>query len=281
MTPIAQSPSTLQSLMQEVISIARRAGDMIRTEQAGFDKAQIEMKGHHDYVSYADRKVEEFIVSQLTPLVPGAHFLTEEKTQKDKSQDETSTYTWIIDPIDGTTNFIHNMSPCCVSIALRNDHEILIGVVYEIGLDECFYSCKGDKAYLNGQEIHASSCTDSNHAFIELGLPYMSAKEPCLPEYLIKNLYGKIGGMRLLGACAAELCYVAAGRFEARIEENLGVWDVAAGGFILMQAGGRVTTFYNESSDINDEDSWLDAKQLLATNGHMHEFIRTCIQEVR
>lgn len=281
MTPTIQFPSTVQPLMQKVITIARSAGAMIRTEQVGFDKAKIELKGHHDYVSYADRKVEEFIVSQLTSLIPDAQFLTEEQTQTDKRADEASSYTWIIDPIDGTTNFIHNMSPCCVSIALRDEHEILLGVVYEIGLDECFYSCKGEKAYLNGKQIQVSSCADSNHAFIELGLPYMSAKEPCLPVYLMNNLYGKIGGMRLLGACAAELCYVACGRFEARIEENLGVWDVAAGGFILMQAGGRITTFYAENSDINAEDSWLEAKQVLASNGHMHEFIRQYIQEVR
>lgn len=272
---------SISSLMYEVVDVARQAGAMIRLEQAHFDTTRIEMKGHHDYVSYADRTVEEFIVKQLTPLLPDAHFLTEEKTQQHQKEGQPSPYTWIIDPIDGTTNFIHQMSPCCVSIALRDEEQIMIGVVYEIGLDECFYSCLGQKAYLNGDVIQVSSCTDRNHAFIELGLPYMSAKAPCLPVHLIQRLYGQVGGMRLLGACAAELCYVACGRFEARVEENLGVWDVAAGGFILQQAGGRVTTFYGETSDINAPDNWLDAKQLLATNGHLHEYIRSIIQEAR
>ena len=162
--------------------------------------------------------------------------------------------------------------PYCVSIALRNKEELLIGVVYEVCRDECFYALKGSKAYLDGREIHVSDVSDLDKAFIDLGFPYNSDAYRPVALRLVDRLYGFAGGTRLMGAAAAEVCYIAAGRFEARIEAWIGPWDIAAGALILMQAGGKVT-------DFSGGDNWQSGDEVLATNGAMHETLMRLVRE--
>lgn len=250
----------LQYTLDEVKKIAREAGEYIRSERMKFNRSSVESKNPHDYVSYVDKTSEKMIVGKLHELLPEAGFITEEGTA---TRNEEKLF-WVIDPLDGTTNFIHDNAPFCVSIALCSSSETLMGVVYECCRDELFWAVKGGKAYLNGKEIKVSSVADMNSAFIQLGFPYRSDDYNSIATKLVNRLYGNVGGLRLQGSAAAELCYIAAGRFEARVEAYLGAWDIAAGAFILKQAGGKTT-------DFSGNPIHIDAKEVLASNGLVHE----------
>lgn len=264
-----ESMLDLKSLTEQVREIALQAGAFLRQERIGFDRNRVEKKSAHDYVSYVDKESERRIVAQLTALLPEAGFIAEEGSGT--LADET--YCWLVDPLDGTTNFIHNNAPYCVSIALRNREELLIGVVYEVCRDELYWTYKGAPAYLNDREIHVSATSELDEAFIALGFPYNAQAYKPMAEHIVRECYGRVGGLRLQGAAAAELCYVAAGRFEARIEGWLGPWDIAAGTLILQNAGGKVTDF----SGGND---FYSGREVLATNGLLHNELLKTIREV-
>lgn len=251
----------LQQLTSQVIDIAISAGRFLKEQRAAFDRAAVQEKGPHDYVSYVDKMSEQRLVSQLGALLPEAGFITEEKTTRQCDEEE---YCWVVDPLDGTTNFIHDMAPYCVSIALRNREEILLGVVYEVCRAECFSAYKGGGAFLNGHPIHVSTIASMDQAQILLGFPYDSARFRPIILGAISQMYGAVGAERLLGSAAVELCYVAAGRAEGRIEGLLGPWDVAAGTLILSEAGGVTTDFHGG-------DTYLAGREVLASNGHIHE----------
>ena len=231
----------LEQITKKVREIALQGGAFLRNERSSFDRGRVEKKNAHDYVSYVDKESEHRIVAQLRELVPEAGFIAEEGSGSLTDEE----YCWLVDPLDGTTNFIHNNAPYCISIALRNREELLVGVVYEVCRNELYWTYKGSPSYLNGREIHVSDVAD-----------------------IVHKLYGNVGGLRLQGAAAAELCYVAAGRFEARIEGFLGPWDIAAGSIILMNAGGKVT-------DYSGGENFYNGHEVLATNGKLHnEFLK-------
>lgn len=254
----------LENITIKVREIALQAGAFLRNERNIFDHSKVEKKNAHDYVSYVDKESERRIVAQLRELVPEAGFIAEEGSGSLTNEE----YCWLVDPLDGTTNFIHNTAPYCVSIALRNKEELLLGVVYEVCRDELYWTYKGASSYLNGEEIRVSSVSDMDEAFVALGFPYDSHIYKPLAEHIVHALYGNVGGLRLQGAAAAELCYVAAGRFEARIEGLLGPWDIAAGSIILMNAGGKVT-------DYSGGETFYSGREVLATNGKLHdEFLK-------
>ena len=216
----------------------------------------------HDVVTVADKESERYIIGEIKRTYPEHAILGEESGMHAGD----SEYCWVIDPLDGTSNYIHDMAPYSVSIALRDKEELLLGVVYEVCRNECFYAWKGGKAYLDGKEIRVTDVAVLDKAFVALGFPYDSDHYRPVAQKLVDRLYGYAGGTRLLGSAAAELCYVACGRFDARIEGYLGPWDVAAGGLILMQAGGRL-------SDFSGGDTWPSAKQVVASNGVIHDTI--------
>jgi len=249
----------LETITEKVRELAVKTGAFLKEERVNFNSERVEEKNSHDYVSYVDKESERRIVASLSAILPGAGFIAEEGSGSLENEE----YCWLVDPLDGTTNYIHNNAPYCVSIALRNKKELLIGVVYEVCRDECFWAWKGSKAYLNGEEIHVSDVSVMDTAFIALGFPYNYKKYKPMALHIVQELYGKVGGLRLQGAAAAEICYVAAGRFEARIESYLGPWDIAAGTLILMQAGGKVT-------DFEGGDTFYSGHQVLATNGKLH-----------
>ena len=179
--------------------------------------------------------------------------------EENSSDKRGVTYNWIIDPIDGTTNFIHGLFPYAISIALQENDEIVVGVVYEAGLDECFYAWKDGGAYLNGQRIRVSEAATVADSLIATGFPYTNFSQ--MNEfieslnYFMKNSHG----MRRLGSAAADLVYVACGRVDAFYEYDLKPWDVAAGAFIVQEAGGRV-------SDFAGGNNYLYGRQIIATN---------------
>ena len=250
----------LKQLTEEVKALALEAGAFLSHERKSFQIDKVEKKAAHDYVSYVDKESEKLIVKRLKELLPQAGFITEEGTGIQRGEE----LCWVVDPLDGTTNFIHNNAPYCVSIALRNTQEMLLGVVYECCRNEMFWAYKGSKAYLNDTEIHVSSVNELDDSFIELGFPYNAEKFRPFVLSLIEQLYGHVAGLRLMGSAASELCYIAAGRFEARVEGLLGPWDIAAGALILQQAGGKIT-------DFTGGENYFSGKQVLATNGKIHK----------
>lgn len=226
-------------VLNEVIKIARRAGDFIRHEGAHFDRTKIEEKNLNDLVSYVDREAEKIIVQTLKFTLPAAGFITEEGTETESSEE----FNWVVDPLDGTTNFLHGLAPHCVSIALMYKEKVVLGVVYEITRDECFYATDEGKAYLNRKEIQVSPVNKFEEGLYITGFPYreFDKVESFLGamEYFMKNTHG----LRRTGSAAADLAFVAAGRCEGFFESGLKPWDAAAGVLILQQAGGTITDF--------------------------------------
>ena len=258
----------LEKLTLAVCEIARQAGAYIRGEREKFSLESVERKHAHDYVSYVDKGSERMIVAALKELLPEAGFITEEQT----AQRGQSPLCWVVDPLDGTTNFIHQYAPYAVSIALLQGKEILIGVVYEICADECFYAWKGGGAYLEvkSEEVKSEKLHVSNQkiqdALLCLQLPYNSdAYKPTIKR-LIDAFYGNVGSIRMCGSAAMALCYVAAGRLDGYAEQYIGQWDFMAGSLIVMEAGGTVTD-YSGSSDFTQGNS------VVATNGIIQQDI--------
>ena len=252
----------LQHILSEVKKLAHEAGEFIADQRNSFDLNRVELKQSHDYVSYVDKGCEQLIVFRLKEILPEAGFVTEEKTV---AQEEKTELHWVVDPLDGTTNFIHDLAPYCVSIALRNEAEILLGVVYEVTRKELYSAAKGHGAFLNDKPIKVSSIADLDQALVMIGYPYNADgwRQFCLN--MTGRLYGHCASIRSMGSAEVELCYVAAGKIDVYFESFIQPWDVAAGACILMEAGGKVTDY-----DGADE-KWESGRQVLATNGLLHE----------
>lgn len=245
----------LKEITYKVVEIAEQAGAQIREHSKTFSYNDIEKKGLNDFVSYVDKSAEKYLVQELRPIIPDAGFIVEEQTVEYKGE----TYKWIIDPLDGTTNFIHGFFPYAVSIALMKADEIILGVVYEIGLNECFYAYKNGGAYLNGNPINVSSKSNFTESLFATGFPYDDFER--LEKYLdfLKYLTKNTQGVRRLGSAAVDICYVACGRFDGFYEYALQAWDVAAGIIILQEAGGKVC-------DFNGQDDYLFGKSIMVSN---------------
>ena len=260
------SDKDFEQLTLSVCQVAREAGAYIRNERANFSVEKVERKHAHDYVSYVDKGSEQMIVKALRELLPEAGFITEEGTTKDDEGADancTPVFTWVVDPLDGTTNFIHGFAPYAVSIALCRGREIVVGVVYEIGSGECFYAWKGGGAFVNGQSIHVGK-SEINDALLCLQLPYNSDAYKPVIKRLINHFYGNVGSIRMLGSAAIALCYVAAGRLDAYAERYIGQWDYMAGALIVKEAGGCVTNYAGE-------DYFMEGDSVVATNGVVHQ----------
>jgi len=243
-------------LCNKVISIVRLTGNFIRKEAMQFDAQKIEYKGLNDMVSYVDKTAEQKLVQNLEKLIPDAGFLTEEKT----INREGKIYKWIIDPLDGTTNFIHGLPTYAISVALYEDDKAVLGVVYELNRGEMFYSYKEALAFMNKREIKVSSNPDLKSSLLATGFPYYQFDKQ--PQYLklLEEMMQKTHGLRRMGSAATDLIYVACGRFDAFFEYNLQPWDFAGGCFIVQQAGGDVFDFSGESD-------FFGKREILATNG--------------
>ena len=258
----------LELICKQTQEIAIEVGSFIKSQQNKIDANVIEQKGTHDFVTYVDKTSETKIIEALKPLIPEAGFIAEEGTETETGKN----YNWIIDPLDGTTNYIHGLSPFAVSIALKEDDKIVLGVVYEISLNECFYSWKGAPAYLNGKTIHVSKAKTVETSLIGTGFPYHNFEQ--LDQYmeLLKYLCIYSQGVRRPGSAATDLAYVACGRFDAFYEYGLQSWDVAAGAFLVQQAGGKVC-------DFNGGDKFIFGQEIIASNSHNFSEFKNCVQK--
>jgi myo-inositol-1(or 4)-monophosphatase len=258
----------LSSLTSDVISLTKEVGQFIRKESLVFDQRQVEYKGLHDMVSYVDKTAEIALVKGLRILLPEAGFVTEEKTATIAGEQ----YDWIIDPLDGTTNFIHGLPTYAISIALQCDGELVLGVVYEINRDECFSAWKNGGAYLNDKQISVSKASAIENTLLATGFPYYEFGR--LDAYLavLKELMQRCHGVRRIGSAAIDLAYVACGRFDGYFEFNLNSYDVAAGIVLVREAGGQVFDF------IGGNDS-IERREMLATNGLISAELLLILQE--
>ena len=269
----------LEKYTLSVCEIARRAGAYIREERRKFSLERVERKHAHDYVSYVDKGSEKLIVSALRELLPEAGFITEEGTAGGVESDEVKSekLLWVVDPLDGTTNFIHQYAPYAVSIALLQGKTVLIGVVYEICADECFYAWQGGGAWLCGtrnvecgmrsERLHVSS-QKMQDALLCLQFPYNSDAYKPVMKGLIDQLYGHVGSIRACGSAAMALCQVAAGRLDGYAEQYIGQWDYMAGSLMVMEAGGQVT-------DYAGSEDFTQGNSVVATNGIIQqEFLK-------
>jgi myo-inositol-1(or 4)-monophosphatase len=230
----------LSTVEKEVVHLCQQIGEFIRIESENFDRFRIEQKeGFNNLVSYVDKESERKLVESLNKILPGAGFIAEEGTTSQSTND----YTWIIDPLDGTTNFTHGLPPFAISIGLAKKEEIVLGVVYEVTRQEAFHAAMGNPAYCNEKEIKVSSIHSLNESLLATGFPYYHFDKREVYLDIIKTFLERTHGVRRLGSAATDLAYVACGRMEGFFEYNLNAWDVAAGSFIVEQAGGKVTDF--------------------------------------
>ncbi|MBC8084994.1 MAG: inositol monophosphatase [Hymenobacter sp.] len=253
----------------QLAAVTRHAGQFIRQEAATFDRATVETKGLHDLVSYVDKETEKLLVAGLRELLPEAGFITEEGTEGAVRADE---YNWIIDPLDGTTNFVHGLPCYSVSVALIHYQELVAGVVYEVNRDECFRAARGAGAFCNEVPIHVSDIPALSGSLVATGFPYSHFDQLGTYLQILGAFMERSHGVRRFGSAAVDLAYVAAGRFESFFEFNLNSYDVAAGILLVREAGGRVTQF------LEDGDP-LFGRELVASNGHVHQETQATIRQ--
>ena len=249
----------LQRLTDGVAALCRDVADFIRTERAHFSERDVESKSLNNLVSYVDKGAEQRLVDGLSRLLPGSGFIAEEGTGARAADDN-----WIIDPLDGTTNFVHGVPCYCISVGLQRGNEIVSGVVLEVTREECFAAWKGGGAALNGRPIRVSQRARLQDSLLATGFPYDDFGREAPYMELLRTLMHNSRGIRRLGSAAADLAYVACGRFEAFYEYGLNPWDVAAGALLVKEAGGQVTDFHGGTN-------WLSGEEIVASNGAIHD----------
>jgi myo-inositol-1(or 4)-monophosphatase len=234
---------TLINDKSEFMGIAFRAamlaGDLILKNLGRISKDDVDIKQASDFVTRVDRESEQLIIDTIKQEFPEHHFLAEESV-KDL---ETGEYRWIIDPLDGTTNFIHGYPVFSVSIALEYKEEIILGTIFDPLRDEIFTAEKGKGAFLNGQPVNVSTISELENSLITTGFPFR--RKNFIDNYLklFKNIFHKVSDIRRAGSAALDLAYLACGRCDAFFEIGLSIWDVAAGSILIKEAGGIITDF--------------------------------------
>lgn len=221
----------------------------------------ITVKGKADFVTKVDIGVQEFLMPRLREMYPDVQFMSEEK---DNSDIDMTGKVWILDPIDGTTNLIHNYKMSAVSLALVDNNIPVMGIVYNPFTDEMFYAEKGHGAYLNGEKINVSSAESLAHSLISVGTSPYHKDMADINFELIKRFFVVSEDIRRCGSAALDLCYLACGRIDGYFEMNLKPWDYAAGTIILREAGGNVTL------PSGDEISYNKPSDIVASNGYIH-----------
>ncbi len=260
-------PANASELLPSVVELSREVGRFLRKLQSEIQQSEIQFKGRsNDMVSRADKEAEQRFVEGLSQLLPEAGFIAEEGTSTKIGKD----YNWIIDPLDGTTNYLYGIPFYCTSVALRQKEHIALGVIYDPVHDECFSAALGQGAYLNGKRIAVSQQNDLSKSLIALGFPYDHRGKLAWYLDILERVTNSTRGVRRPGAAALDMAYLACGRFEAFYEYGLNPWDVAAGSIIVTEAGGRV-------SDFAGGDDYIFGENILCSNTLLHESLRSLL----
>lgn len=259
---------SLSILLNAAITASREAGAVIQNHaRYGFC---IEHKNQvSNLVTDADRAAEQCVIDHLSAQFPSHRFLAEERGRVERS---ASPYLWIIDPLDGTTNFAHGFPFYCVSIGLEYRGRCVLGVVFDPSRNELFTAAEGEGAWVNGHRLHVSETSTLDSSLLVTGFSYdiQETANNNLNHFVRFAL--KAQGIRRTGSAALDLCHVAAGRFDGFWEVKLNPWDMAAGSVILREAGGRLTNFHGESLSIYGQE-------LVASNGHIHQAMLTVLHD--
>lgn len=257
----------LHSLVGKVEFLAQKAGEIIQ-EGAINRNFMVESKSFNNLVTEIDKQTEAYLVEHLGKLLPDAGFIAEEESIDKKEAD----YQWIIDPIDGTTNFVHGIHIYCISIGLAYKDDIILGVIYNPIWEELFSAYKDGGAYLNGHPIHVSKGNKLATSLLATGFPYDDFGHENKYMNLLQKLMHESRGIRRLGSAAIDLAYVAAGRFDAFYEYGLNPWDVAAGICLVKEAGGNVC-------DFKGGNNMLFGEEIIATNGKIDDELIAIIKD--
>ena len=256
----------MHPMLNIAVKAARRAGAIINRASQDIGTLTIKSKNFNDFVSEVDVAAERAIIDTLKDAYPSHGFLGEESG----STSHQSDFIWIIDPLDGTTNFLHSFPQYCVSIALQHKGEITQAVIYEPNRNDLYTATKGRGAFLNDKRIRVSKCDKLQEALIGTGFPFRDFKY--LDDYLhmFKSMIQKTTGIRRAGSAALDLAYVASGALDGFWEIGLSPWDIAAGGLLIQEAGGIVT-------DLSGQTGWLESGNILVASPKIHDDMQSLI----
>ena len=248
----------MKSYLDIALEAAQKAGSIIR--ENFHKKIEVDYKGRINLVTNVDREAEKAVIETIKQYYLKHNILTEETEHE---QDASQPFRWVIDPLDGTTNYVHGFPFVCVSIALQKNNESIVGVVYNPILNELFYAEKGGGSFRNNEPISVSDNADFSKSLLATGFPYDMLNEERNNIKNFSKMIKKCRGIRRPGAAALDLCYVACGIFDGYWELELYPWDTAAGLVILEEAGGKVTKFDDSKFSIFD-------KEIVVSNGKVH-----------
>jgi myo-inositol-1(or 4)-monophosphatase len=248
------------ALINVMVKAARRAGRSLKRDLGEIESLQVSMKGPANFVSAADKRAEEMLYADLTKARPGYGFLGEEGGTREGSD---KTHTWIVDPLDGTTNFLHGIPQFAISIGLKREDTIIAGVIYNPANDELFISERGKGCFLNDQRLRVAGRKQLNVSVIACGLPHIGRGDLALAHKELAAMMPRVAGLRRFGAASLDLAWVAAGRLDGYWERDLQPWDLAAGILMVREAGGTV-------SGITGKDDALATGDVICGNEDIH-----------
>ncbi len=251
----------LANICKESLSVVERAGDFIRSQVGQVGESRIEEKSLNSLVSYVDKEAEQILVAGLSQIFPEAGFLTEEGTAVSAG---SRPWQWIIDPLDGTTNFLYSLPCFAVSVALAYEGRPMMGMVYEVNQREMYHAWRGGGAFCNGRPIAVSRAGLLKDSLVATGYPYENYSTLSAHFSVTDRFQRSTRGIRRWGAASVDLCYVACGRYTIFFENTLNPWDVAAGILLVEEAGGKVSDFRGLCGDFS-------GREVLATNHLVHE----------
>jgi myo-inositol-1(or 4)-monophosphatase len=249
------------ALLNVMIAAARKAGRALKRDFGEVEKLQVSLKGPANFVSAADRRAEETLYAELSKARPGYSFLGEEGGNREGAD---KTHTWIVDPLDGTTNFLHGIPQFCISIGLQREGTIVAGIIYNPANEELFVAERGKGAFLNDQRIRVAARRRLSEAVIACGLPHLGRGNIANGHRETLAVQVQVAGLRRFGAAALDLAWVAAGRLDGYWERDVKAWDIAAGMLIVREAGGFV-------SDCDGADEMLAKGNIVAGNESIHK----------
>lgn len=255
-------------LANVMIGAARKAARTIQRDFGEVENLQVSLKGPSDFVTATDRRVEQILHEELERVRPGYGFLMEEAGQivgADRS------HRWIVDPIDGTTNFMHGIPLFAISIALEREGELVAGLIYNPISDELFIAEKGTGAFLNDRRIRVAARQDLSHTVLTCGIPHNERGDTQLFARELQSVQSQVAGIRRSGSAALDLAWLAAGRFDGYWERGLSAWDIAAGMVLVREAGGLV-------DDIDGAGNVLETGNILAANGALYSQIEKSLR---
>ncbi|MFD0986494.1 inositol monophosphatase family protein [Methyloligella solikamskensis] len=258
------------ALMNVMLGAARKAGRSLARDFGEVEHLQISVKGPGNFVTAADHKAEEIIFNELSRARPGYGFIMEERGRVEGAD---KSHTWIVDPLDGTTNFLHGNPLFSISIGLEREGEFVAGLIYMPVLNETYTAEKGKGAFLNDRRIRVAARSNLADSLIATGIPHLG--RPGQKQFVaeLDVIMGAVSGVRRSGSAALDLAWTAAGRFDGYWERNLHIWDVAAGIVVLREAGGFIT-------DPEGKPVTLESRSFLAGNESIHNDLKRLLKKV-